>query len=301
MTQTHTPIWLRHAKQRLAVLPTLGGGVAAWQLERDTQEPLDLWRRWDGVTADMYQLASFAMVPWSNRIGQQGFECGGHVHPMHPNRAGEPYPIHGDGWLQPWQWDQTGPGAIEMTLQSHHHAGGPYAYRAKQRFALVPGGLEQSIEVQHLGAAPLPYGLGLHPWFPRAADTRVQANVDGVWLSGADPMPTNHSHTFPDSWDLNQGIPATGTLIDNGYTGWQGTARIEWPDRGLCVTLEQVEPETGERFCLVYRPPVGNSFCFEPITHPIDAFHIDGRPGLRVLEQGQSMRLDVRWRIEALA
>ena len=101
MTHPSHPIfWLQHAGQRLGLVPTLGGSVAAWQIERP-QGALDLWRPWDGVTLDLYKLASFPMVPWSNRISGGGFAHQGRFHPMRPNRAGEPYPIHGDGWLQP--------------------------------------------------------------------------------------------------------------------------------------------------------------------------------------------------------
>ena len=50
----------------LGLVPTLGGGVAAWQLEREHDEMLDLWRPWDGRNPDRYSLASFAMLPWSN-------------------------------------------------------------------------------------------------------------------------------------------------------------------------------------------------------------------------------------------
>ena len=49
-------------------------------------------------------------------------------------------------------------------------------------------------------------------------------------------------------------------------------------------------------FCLVYRPPQGPAFCFEPITQPIDAFHLPGRPGLRTLNEGEGCSLMVRWR-----
>ena len=98
MTDTqHPTIWLYHAGQHLGLVPSLGGSVAAWQAEhpQGSDGRLDLWRPWDGVTQDLYQLASFPMVPWSNRISGGGFTHDGQFHPMQPNRAGEPYPIPG--------------------------------------------------------------------------------------------------------------------------------------------------------------------------------------------------------------
>ncbi len=299
---SHPVVWLHHAGQHLGLVPTLGGSVAAWQID-DPQGPdsrLDLWRPWDGVTPDLYRMASFAMVPWSNRISGGGFSHAGQFHPMQPNRAGEPYPIHGDGWLQPWSLHQTAEDTVEMRLESVRFGGGPYEYVCVQTFRLVEGGLDQSVVVTHRGAQPLPYGLGLHPWFPRTSDTRISAPVRGVWLSGSDPLPTELTADFPPGWDLNAGISAHGDLIDNAYVGWGGSACIEWPERGLQLTAHMpgFARDGGEdrHFCLIYRPPAGPAFCFEPITQPIDAFHQPGMPGLRVLSQGERLELGVQWR-----
>ena len=297
----HPIVWLRHAGQRLGLVPSLGGGVAAWQCDTP-RGPLDLWRPWDGLNTDRYTLASFAMLPWSNRISGGGFEHAGRMHPMRPNRPGEPYPIHGDGWLQGWALTQPSADRLVMTLESHCFDGNPYDYSATQTFTLVEGGLDQSVTVTHLGDGSLPYGLGLHPWFLRSAGTRITAPVRGVWLSGADPLPTAHTDQFPATWDLRERANVNGTLIDNAYTGWSGTARIEWPEQGMQLTMTVPEVvraggESEHNYCLIYRPPVGPAFCFEPVTHPIDAFHVPGRPGLRVLAQGESLSLDVQWRI----
>lgn len=292
----HPIVWLRHAGQHLGLVPTLGGSVAAWQID-GPQGRTDLWRLWDGKTPDLYQMASFPMVPWSNRISHGGFSHGGQFHAMRPNRVGEPYPIHGDGWLQPWQLAQPAADTLVMRLTSQRFDGNPHHYAAMQTFRLVEGGLDQSLVVRHLGDTPLPYGLGVHPWFPRTPRTRITAPVKGTWLSGADPLPTGHTTAFPPGWNLSEGADANGGLIDNGYTGWGGTACIDWPEHALQLTLDMPElsPDP-EHFCLVYRPPQGPAFCFEPITHPIDAFHLPGQPGLRELAPGESLSLVMRWR-----
>jgi len=305
MTHPSHPIfWLQHARQRLGLVPTLGGSVAAWQLERP-QGALDLWRPWDGVTLDLYKLASFPMVPWSNRISGGGFAQQGRFHPMRPNRAGEPYPIHGDGWLQPWQLAQPAADTVVMTLESDGFDGNPYEYRAVQTFRLVEGGLDQELQVRHLGREPLPYGLGVHPWFPRTPGTRITAPVRGVWLCGSDPLPVGHTRDFPAGWNLNEGVQAHGSLIDNGYTGWGGKASIAWPEFGLqlSVSMPDFERDGGEagHYCLIYRPPQGPAFCFEPITHPIDAFHLPESPGLRVLAQDEAFSLKIEWRVGAFS
>ncbi|HYW58381.1 MAG TPA: aldose 1-epimerase [Polaromonas sp.] len=300
----HPIVWLRHAGQHLGLVPSLGGSVAAWQLDRP-QGPIDLWRPWDGKTNDLYQTASFAMVPWSNRISGGGFTQDGQFYPMAPNRSGEVYPIHGDGWLQPWQISQPQADTLVMTLVSTSFDGNPYEYDAVQTFKLVAGGLNQHVQVRHRGDQPLPYGLGVHPWFPRTPQTSISAPVQGVWLCGNDPIPTEHTANFPAGWNLNEGAPANGPLMDNCYTGWGGTARISWPELGLQLTASMPDFErdggADQHFCLVYRPPQGPAFCFEPITQPIDAFHMPGQPGLRVLGKDEQLSLNIEWRVESLA
>lgn len=296
----HPVVWLQHAGQRLGVVPLLGGAVAAWQLER-LEGPLDLWRPWDEASPDLYRLASFPIVPWSNRISGGGFTQEGHFHPVKPNRAGEPYPIHGDGWLQAWQLSRPADDTIVMTLESKCFDGNPHAYGAVQTLRLVEGGLDQELRVRHLGLEPMPYGLAVHPYFPRTPLTRITGKVGGVWLCGNDPLPVAHTEDFPPGWNLNEGVQAHGSLIDNGFTGWGGQARITWPELGLelSVSMPNFELDGGpsQHFCLIYRPPVGDAFCFEPISHPIDAFHLAGRPGLRVLNQGEEFSLNIEWRV----
>jgi aldose 1-epimerase len=298
-------VWLEAAGQRLGLVPQLGGGVAAWQCVHNGSL-VHLWRPWSGESEDRYTLASFAMLPWSNRISGGGFEHGGRFHAMQPNRAGEPYPIHGDGWLQPWDLRRSDDASAVMRLSSSRFAGNPHAYDSEQRFSLVDGGLDQSLSVTHRGAEPLPYGLGLHPWFPRTERTRLEAQVGGVWLSGGDPLPTRHTVQLPPSWDLRQGAPMHGDPIDNAYTGWDGHARITWPERGLALRMRTLAIQTpagpvDPAYCLLYRPVAGQAFCFEPITQPIDAFHLEGRPGLVTLSKGQTVGFCVQWRWDIIA
>ena len=312
----HPVLWLEHqsnsGKQRLGLVPAMGGSVAAWQLERDSFVSFDLFRPWDGADylGDPLRIvrASYPLAPWSNRISGGGFsvtEDGGKFHPVAPNAAGMPYPIHGDAWQQPWQVAQQDAASLDMRLASKHFNGNPHHYRAHQSFKLLDGGMDQGLTVTHLGDAPMPYGLGLHPWLPRNDQTTLQAKVGGVWLSHSDCLPETHAANFPPSWDLNAGISAAGTLIDNCFTGWDGSALVTWPDQNLNLTLSQSPVVTEvsthsipSNYLLVFRKATGDHFCLEPVSHPIDAFHLPEQPGLLVLEKGESLTLAVSWRFK---
>lgn len=304
----HPVVWLHHADQHLGLVPTLGGGVAAWQIDLSVgrtdakQQSLDLWRPWAGVS-DCYTLACMPLVPWSNRISGCGFEHSGVTYPLTPNRLGEPYPIHGDGWLQPWNLSQPAPDTLEMTLTARAFRAGPYHYRALQRFVLLPGGMQQTLEVTHLGEQPLPYGIGIHPWFERTPRAQLSAVAQGVWLSGADRLPTRHSTEFPAGWNPCLGLDLCGALIDNAYTGWSGQARLVWPERKLVLTLVHQEVQQrgqSDGYFLLYRPPAQDFFCLEPVTHPIDAFHLPRRPGLKLLQQGERLTMQLQWFVTSL-
>lgn len=276
-----------YGEYRLQLVPELGGGIAGWYC-RSVHEWVPLLRPWDRISEDRYTVACFPLVPWSNRITQGGFEQDGVFHPIRPNRAGEPYPIHGDGWLQPWQVVAQTENSVRLSLESHAFDGNPYHYVATQHFTLLPDGLIIDLTVTHAGSGALPYGLGLHPYFLCNDATRLRSIATGVWLSGADPIPVAHSDQLPSTWSYNEPAPLQGSLIDNCFTGWDGESVIEYPDRGLSITMSMTDCNG---YSLMYRPPDLDYFCLEPITHPIDAFHMPGRPGLVTLSNGQSLSL----------
>lgn len=285
------PLTLEHGRQRLQLLPELGGSIAAWEIRAgDGAAWQHLLRPWDGIASDAYTFACFPLVPWSNRISNGGFEQADRFLPVRQNRAGEPYPIHGDGWLQRWAIDRTGEDCITLSLTSDRFDGNPYHYRASQRFVLGEDSLTIGLDVTHLGNDALPYGLGLHPYFLRNAMTTLQMPASGLWLCGDDPMPVSHTTIFPSTFDYRQPASLDGPLIDHCFTGWNGEAVISYPDRGLELALTMRDCNG---YALMYRPPGLDFFCLEPISHPIDAFHMPERPGLKVLACGESMSLEL--------
>ena len=288
----HTEIiTLESEKQRLQLAPAMGGSVTDWDW-KPAHGWTPLLRPWDGVSEDRYTLACFPLVPWSNRISHGGFEHEGTFYPIHANRSEEPYPIHGDGWLQEWQVTERGGNRVKLTLESRHFDGSPYHYRSTETFLLLPDGLQIDLTVTHLGQKTLPYGLGLHPYFLRNADTRLQFKAEGVWLAGGDALPTEHATDLPTGWNYNAPASVDGPLIDNCFTGWNGKAQIDYPDHDITVTM--IMPDCNG-YMLFYRPPGYDYFCVEPTTHPIAAFHMAEQPGLSYLGHGDSLALRTKF------
>lgn len=238
------------------------------------------------------QLACFVLVPWSNRMAPSGFAFDGRRHVPAPNRAGEPCPIHGDGWQQAWQVAAHAPDAALLRLARRDAA--PFAYEAALRYALEGDALAVELTVRNAGMHALPFGLGLHPWLPDPQGARLRARAATVWLAGADRLPTRRSPLPPD-WNFSALAPLPARGVDNAFEHWDGLADIHWPARGVGLRIA-----ADMEYFILYAPPGRDFFCFEPVDHPINAHNLPGYPGLSILAPGASLRRRVLFRGVAL-
>lgn len=288
---------LSTSTQRLEVSPALGGAIRRWDWQATDGNWHPMLRRATPGSSDLYEMGCFPLLPWANRVGHGGFEHAGRAYPLTPNRRGEPYPIHGDAWLQPWQVRSRTSSRLALSLVSARFQGSPYHFEACQVFELLPDGLRIDLSVTHCGNAPLPYGIGLHPYFDGGQEVWLRAGADGVWISEASPLPDRHDSAIPADWDYRAPRRVAGQTVDHCFTGWDGQAVLAWPQRGLQLTLSTA-PSPG--YFQLYRPTGQSFICLEPVSHPIDAFHLPGQPGLTVLEQGASLAMTTWMTVAAL-
>jgi aldose 1-epimerase len=284
---------LRNAHLHAQVLPALGGGLARLDavvgnlvapvlrgLDEDADTPLT-----------PSQLACFPLVPWSNRIGTAGFTFEGKRFDLAPNRAGEPCPIHGEGWQQPWTVDTQSETGVRLSLE--RRGGSPFSYCAQLHYSLRGTALNIGLEVRNSGDAVLPFGLGLHPWLPRADGVMLRAPACAVWERGDDGLPA-HRIAIPDAWNFDTARALPGA-IDNVFAGWDGRADIVWPDTGKRLRIS-----ADMAYYIVYTRPGADFFCFEPVDHMINAHNLPGGPtrnGLTLLAPGQSLTRKVSFDI----
>ena len=306
---TMTSHRLFNAAQSLTILPQVGGSVARWQWHQNphTQKPfkqaLDLWRWRADAGPFAVEQASMPMLPWCNRISQGGFHSPQGFHAIEPNTADSPLPIHGDGFLQSWQVTQSHEQQLTMCLRSRRFQGNPYDYEAVQTLTLRDNGMTQSLRLTHLGEGRLPYGLGQHPWFDATTATQTQASVEGYWPCDASFLPVGYSQDIPPNQNPNRGMPTTGTLINHLYSPWNGLAQVHYPAHGLSLTMQAHFKVLGKKMdgCLmIYRPTHEKVFCLEPVSHPVDAFHLEGQQGLQWLSFGEHMELELEWDVNPL-
>jgi len=292
-------IELRSGGLRAVVLPAAGGGLARLDWRGGAASTAVLRPAPDGVALPLPgQMACFPLVPWSNRISPAGFEFEGRRIAPAPTREGEPCPIHGEGWRLPWHVEARDESSVVLSL--YRRDGSPFAFTAHLAYTLSSDTLRVTLKVTNNGSHPLPFGLGLHPWMPDPDDVLVRAVADGVWLSGADKLPAERS-ALPQAWDFAGDVPRPlpPEGVDNAFTGWDGSAQIDWPSRRLRLRIS-----ADMSYYILYAPPGKDFFCFEPVDHPINAHNLPGGAqanGLTVLAPGQDLRRTVRFAVEEIA
>ena len=157
----------------LTLSPAVGGSIARFDFVRGAKR-VPILRGCDGDSGDVLAMGSFPLVPYVNRIRGGEFRFGDRLVQLAPNMAGDPSPLHGQGWLG--QWDVVEAGDDASILRFHHDAGEwPWAYVAEQRFELNADGLDLSLRCMNLSDEPMPCGLGQHPYFHCGPATRIEA------------------------------------------------------------------------------------------------------------------------------
>ena len=267
---------------RLALAPEWGGAIAALSVGGRP-----VLRSWTGdVSAGPFALASNILLPFSNRISGGGFSFDGIRHSIPPNLDGEALPIHGDAFQRAWQVAEVGNGRARLDLADG--AIGPFRYSAQQRFRLTVDALLIEVMVRNDGSETLPFGCGFHPWFPRTADTRLGFEAGGAWTEDARHLPVEHVIlTDRPDLDFASPRPLPDDFFNMCFTQWTGRATIRQGPRAVGLEVSATE---ALRHAIVYSPGhEADFFCFEPVSHPVDAFNIDGRPGLEILAPGQTL------------
>lgn len=273
----------------------MGGGLAWYDLV-DDGAPTPLFRPCrDFAEADPFDLSNIVLVPWSNRISGGGFAFGGAFHALAANVAGEEFPLHGNGFTSEWQAAETSRRHVAMTLSSG--GPGPFRYRARAAYQLDAGALTMSLAVTNAGHNALPFGLGLHPWIVRTPATTLQAKAREAVLEDSRHLPEGVQPVGARAdWDFRAARRLPPGFINNAFIGWDGRASVVWADRELALDIF-ADPALST--AIIYSPGADAPFfCFEPVTHPVDAHNLPSGPhanGLAILGPGETLGVACRF------
>lgn len=293
MIRTSTIIALRHGAMTLTATPHIGGSLASWSLSTHNG-PVDLFRPApDRALAGSFapDMACFPLVPFSNRIGGGRFVFQGREVVLATD-PGSPHRIHGHGWSIPWTVEAAADHALRMGF-SHRADDWPWSYRATQTVALDGEGLTVTLDLINESGSDMPAGLGLHPYFAKSPGSIVTADVRAVWDNDDTILPSRR-RPLPAAWDFRHGVVMDHAVLDNGFTGWSGTATLDRPRERLRLTMLADGP-VGH--LIVYAPPGEPYLCLEPVTHMTDALNRpqEADAGVIALPAGERLSMTVRF------
>lgn len=279
----------------LQLSPSIGGTISrlvflsadgATAILRDSHTPLE----------NVLEAASFPLVPYVNRVRDGSFTFRGRTVSMTPNMAGDPNPLHGQGWLNPWSVEKAS-GTRALLCYRHEADEWPWSYEARQEFLVKEAVLRICLICRNTSGETMPCGLGQHPYFPCSANTRIETGVTHAWTIDEKVLPVEK---VPASgrYDLRNRL-ICGQDLDNGFGGWSG--RVLMDDPAWPFELELSSPQA--RFFQIYSPPSGGIFVAEPVSHANAAMNAPEcdwpELGFRMLEPGEEMRLDMRLEVRA--
>jgi aldose 1-epimerase len=287
---SQTNVTLSAGKLRLRISPSVGGSISGFEWV-DGSLVLPILRECHSRNENVLEASSFPLVPYVNRIRGGCFTFRGREVRLEPNMAGDPSPLHGQGWLNPWAVDEADERRAVLSF-SHKAGEWPWDYEARQEFVIDEGGFSVRLGCRNTSQEPMPCGLGQHPYFHCGPDTRLDTSVTEAWTIDEQVLPVERVPA-EGRYDLRD-RQICGQDLDNGFGGWGGKARMSDPDWPYEVRLSSPEA----KFFQVYSPPTGGIFVAEPVSHANAALNAPEEQwpelGMGVLEPGEEMSLGMR-------
>ena len=287
---SETTLTLTSGRLRLELTPSVGGAISAFEwLGGDSSMPI--LRKSPSPLEKVLDACCFPLVPYVNRIRDGQFVFRGREVQLRPNMAGDPSPLHGQGWLNPWQIKSASDESAALTYR-HEPGEWPWSYDARQEFALDEGGFTLVLSCRNTSSDVMPCGLGEHPYFPCGPQTRIEASVTDAWTIDENVLPLEKVPA-EGRYDLKDRL-VCGQDLDNGFGGWSGKARMI--DPGWPYEVQLSSPDA--RFFQLYSPLAGGVFVAEPVTHANAALNAPEEQwpelGMRVLKPGEAFSLRMR-------
>lgn len=285
-----------------AVITEVGAGLRSFSLEG--RELLDTYGPHEMASGGRGE----ALFPWPGRIEDGQYTFAGTQYQTALTEPKARNAIHGlTRWMN-WQPALREANRLVMALTLHAQPGYPFVLRLQDRYTLTARGLEVQTTAQNIGAAPLPYGAGHHPYFTVGtqlvneailsvpARAYLRANERSIPL-----LPPVSVEGTP--FDFRSPHPIGGLVLDVGYTdllfedGWASvTLAAPTGQPRITVSMDATHPFlqifSGDTLSESARR---RGLAIEPYTCAPNAFN--NGLGLRVLQPGEAFTSV--WRVTA--
>ena len=298
---------LQNDRLKLEVSPLYGAGITSFSVLRDSGEWLELMRHTllehikNGKTGNF---SSYTLMPYSNRVRGAHFSFAGQEYPLRPNNA-EGTARHGDVFARPWTTIMQDGKAASYRIDSRDFDdfNFPFPFVGTVTYRLEGATLMVQLELQNVGDAPMPAGMGIHPYFnrflPSSREATLEFRASGYYDVPADLMPISGPIPIPQELDFSSARAAGSQKLDTVYAGWDGKARLSWESLGLALELA-ADPIFSHFVAYTH---YDGSLALEPVTHATDGFNLMAQglenTGVQVLEPGEGMDGTIRMRVKS--
>jgi aldose 1-epimerase len=281
-------VTLKDGGTELVIAPECGARIVSFRVdERDVLRPASAAAL---ASAMPYQFAAFPLMPYSGPIFGNGFQFGGDWYPLARNVPMEPTATHGEAWIMPWRCGMRSARSITLSVDyAPKEAAFPFAWRGDMTFTVGTGQLMVEMRLTNRDHRPMPAGLGLHPYFPKAPGTILTFDCTGVWPPDAPESVGRGCQPLEPGLDFRTGQDVEPIVLDRCFEGWNGVATLTAPD-GFTTTIS-ADPVFGK--LQIYDAWDYPYICIEPVTNANDGFN---RAALNVashsvvvLEPGRSL------------
>lgn len=253
------------------------------------------------------------LFPFPGRIPGTLFHWEGREYPL---EAGDPLgnAIHGFVHARPWRVIEQTESQVVGQFQAWRDdpslkARWPADFRITATYSLRGNELTTEYLLENPGDAPLPCGLGVHPYFrlPLGGTSRdaciVRLPVSSRWEL-KDMLPTGRRLELSDAAAFQSGRSFGELKLDDVFSSLAADnhgeleASITDP-AGSRLTIRFGQPF---RECVVYTPPHREAICIEPYTCVAGAFapHMQALDvGIRIVPPGASFTAQVNYSVSA--
>lgn len=284
------------------LLPAVGGAVYSFDCKTGDGKTQPMLRHAvKEDTTDVLDLASWPLVPFSNRIKYGAFIFEGVSHKVATNYLGGPNGIHashGQGWQFPWDVEEKTEKRCVLSFAFNPQKPEmatlwPFPYVAKQIVELRETGLFHSLSVTNTGNQAMPVGLGMHPYFHKTPGTTLQAKVNGLWEIDGEVIPVRHV-AVPPEYDFIEPRSLDEAKLDSCFSGYGGLMQVVWPGQPVALNLKTSPNLT---HFVVYTPQGENFFCAEPVSHKPNAVNDPdwSGNGLEILKPGETASMEYEY------
>ena len=226
--------------------------------------------------------SSFALIPWSNRVGDGRLRYAGRTWQLRQNEAFT-NAIHGAARDYPWQVISHNKTACELEFDSASVVGVnfPWRFLARLRYEVSGNTFTVTTTLRNRDVSAFPAGFGHHPYFQRAlndADDEVLLQIPcSQAFALQNCLPAGPPEPIEPRLDFRSIRPLGDVFIDDCLTRRDAALPIRLIYSQSCISIALTADPLFANIVL-YVPQAGkNFFAIEPVTNANDGFTLFDR------------------------